>query len=157
MPSRLITDLHPDVQRMARCAIVGWREAGLDVLITCTFRSAQEQAELYAIGRTKPGRIVTNARPGQSSHNFRLDGRPASLALDVVPRRDGKTLVWGTKGNGIDDDPTDDHTDDLELWQRVAVVAKGCGLAWSGEWKTFRELPHFEHPNAKAIREGRAS
>lgn len=157
MPSRLITDLHPAVQVMARCCLVKWREAGLDVLITCTFRSAQEQAELYAIGRTKPGRIVTNARPGQSSHNFRVDGRPASLAFDVVPKRDGTVLVWGTKGNGIDDDPTDDHTDDLELWQRVAAVAKGCGLAWAGEWTRFREFPHFEHPNARAIREGRAS
>lgn len=161
MPSRLLTDLHPDVEKMAKKAIVGWRDAGLDVLITCTFRSAEEQAELYKIGRVpgfgKPGRVVTRARPGESSHNFRIDGRPASLAFDVVPLRLGKP-VWGTKGNGIDDDPTDDDRDDLELWQRVARIAKAAGLTWYGEpTAEFQEFPHFQHPNAKAIRTGRAA
>jgi peptidoglycan LD-endopeptidase CwlK len=167
MPSRLITDLHPAVQAMARCAVVGWRDAGLDVLITCTFRSAEEQAELYAAGRTKRshvgvtdkrplGAILTRAKPGESSHNFRINGYPASLALDVVPRREGRVLVWGTKGNGLDDDPSDDHTDDLELWQRVAAVAKRCGLQWFGDPDApFRELPHFQHPQSRDIRLGR--
>jgi len=35
-------------------------------------RSYQQQAALYAQGRTKPGKIVTNARPGSSWHNYGL-------------------------------------------------------------------------------------
>lgn len=152
MPSRLITDLHELVQPMARAAVVAWRDAGLDVLITCTFRSAEEQAELYARGRTKPGRIVTRARPGESSHNFRVNGRPASLAFDVVPLRLGRP-VWGTSGNGIDQEPSDDDRDDLELWQRVGAIGKACGLAWYGDPDApFREFPHFQHPEARRIR-----
>ena len=83
------------------------------------------------------------AKPGQSRHNFMANGRPASLAFDVVPLRLGKP-VWGTAGNGIDDDPTDDDKDDLELWQRVGAIGESCGLDWAGRWKRFREFPHFE-------------
>ena len=126
-----------------------------DVLVYCTYRDHSEQAWLYASGRTRPGRIVTWAQPGQSSHNFTLKGAPASLAFDLCPMRHGKP-IWGTSGNGLDDDPSDDDTDDLELWQRIAAGAKAAGLAWAGDWPHGkREFPHFEHPDAKAIRLGR--
>lgn len=143
MASRSLADLHPRVRQKAMAARNAWRDAGLDVLITCTFRSRDEQAELYARGRTKPGRIVTNARPGESKHNHTEGGLPASLAFDVVPLRDGKP-VWGTAGDGLDDDPTDDLTDDLELWQRVGEIGESAGLKWAGRWRRFREFPHFE-------------
>ena len=35
------------------------------------FRSFAEQNLIYSQGRTRPGKIVTNAKPGQSIHNFR--------------------------------------------------------------------------------------
>ena len=37
-----------------------------------TYRSFDEQNHLYAQGRTKPGKIVTYAKGGQSYHNFGL-------------------------------------------------------------------------------------
>lgn len=37
--------------------------------LTCTHRTNREQEQLFAIGRTVPGKIVTNAKPGQSKHN----------------------------------------------------------------------------------------
>jgi hypothetical protein len=40
--------------------------------ITDTLRTFQEQEMLYANGRTKPGKIVTKAKPGQSYHNYGL-------------------------------------------------------------------------------------
>lgn len=129
--------------------------AAIDVMIICTWRSNTEQDALYAQGRTKPGKIVTRAKGGQSSHNFMLNGVPASLAFDVVPLRNGKTLVWGVHGDGIDNDPTDDDTDDLELWQRVGVIGKHCGLKWYGDPNaSFREYPHFEHQDSATIRRG---
>jgi peptidoglycan L-alanyl-D-glutamate endopeptidase CwlK len=154
MASRHIHHLHADMQ----WRVLAWQEEcereGLEVLITCTWRSPAEQNELYAQGRTKPGDIVTRARGGQSDHNHRDPDtqRPASLAVDFVPLRGGK-LVWGTKGNGIDSDPTDNHKDDLELWQRCAVIAKKYGLVWYGEpGSEFKEFPHLRHPDARQIR-----
>jgi peptidoglycan L-alanyl-D-glutamate endopeptidase CwlK len=143
MPSRKLTDLHPLVQPLAKLFLEKCDKAGIDILITCTYRSNKEQEECYAQGRTTPGKIVTNARAGQSKHNYMINGVPASKAFDVVPLRFGK-LVWGTRGNGIDNDPTDDDKDDLELWQRVGQIGKACGLEWAGDWTRFKEFPHFQ-------------
>lgn len=146
MPSRAITDLHPELQLLCVSFLAACKRQSIDVLITCTYRSMQEQDELYAQGRTKPGRIVTKAKPGHSRHNnvSSKTGKPAALAFDVVPLRNGKP-VWGTAGNGLDEDPTDDHKDDLELWQRVGKIGMDLGLNWYGRPDApFREFPHFE-------------
>lgn len=151
MSSRKLTDLHPQMQPMVTRFLANARAAGIDLLVTCTYRSNEEQAALHAIGRTKPGRIVTNAKPGRSTHNNTLNGKPAALAVDVVPLRDGKP-VWGMSGDGIDNDPSDDLRDDLELWQRVGKLGEKAGLEWAGRWTRFREFPHFQHPKARELR-----
>lgn len=136
MSSRKLTDLHPQMQPMVTRFLANARAAGIDLLVTCTYRSNEEQAALYAIGRTKPGRIVTNAKPGRSTHNNALNGKPAALAVDVVPLRDGKP-VWSAS------DP---------VWKRVGEIGEKVGLEWAGRWTTFREYPHFQHPQAKTLR-----
>ena len=136
MSSRKLTDLHPQMQSMVTRFLANARAAGIDLLVTCTHRSNEEQAALYAIGRTKPGRIVTNAKPGRSTHNNTLNGKPAALAVDVVPLRDGKP-VWSAS------DP---------VWKRVGEIGEKVGLEWAGRWTTFREFPHFQHPQAKTLR-----
>jgi len=143
--SRQISDCHALLQPKLRKFLTSCNAAGIEILVTCTYRPFEEQAELYAQGRTKPGRIVTYTKPGQSRHNYMANGRPASLAFDVVPLRHGKA-IWGTGGNGIDNDPTDDDTDDLELWQRVGAIGAECGLEWGGSWTKFKDYPHFQIP-----------
>jgi peptidoglycan LD-endopeptidase CwlK len=141
--SRKITDCHPVLQPLVQQFLSNCMRAGLDVLITCTWRSNAEQDALYAQGRTKPGARVTNARAGQSAHNFMLNGLPASLAIDVVPLRNGKP-VWGLSGDGVDENPADDERDDLELWQKVRKAAEDAGLVSASRWTSFKEWPHFE-------------
>lgn len=137
--SRLLHELEPTTQAKAVAALAACKGDGLDVLVYQTYRSREEQKFEYAKGRTAPGKIVTWAEPGMSWHQW---GR----ALDVVPRRNGKVLVWGTHGNGLDQDVTDDATDDLELWQRVAQHFKEQGFTWGGDWgKGKRDFPHFEN------------
>ena len=125
MASRSLDDLSPDVRRLAGVALSNCQAAGLFVLVTCTGRTGAEQADLYAQGRTKPGRIVTWAKPGESWHE---KGR----ALDVVPMRNGKP-VWGTTGA------------DLALWLQVAAIFEAVGFEWAGRWPArVREFPHFQ-------------
>jgi peptidoglycan LD-endopeptidase CwlK len=54
-------------------------------------------------------------------------------------------LVWGTRGNGLDQDPSDDATDDLELWQRCAACFKEAGFQWAGDWPRFKDFPHVQN------------
>ena len=152
MSSRKLTDLHPLMHPMVTRLLANARAAGIDLLVTCTYRSNAEQAALYAIGRTKPGRIVTNAKTGRSNHNTTQNGKPAALAVDVVPLRSGKP-VWGVNGDGIDNNPADDLTDDLELWQKVGEMGEKVGLEWAGRWSgNIREFPHFQHRDARNVR-----
>ena len=94
-------------------------------------RTYAQQDALYAQGRTAPGKIVTNARPGRSWHNWRC-------AVDVVPLRNGKP-VWGTAG------------EDGKLWARVGALGEAAGLEWAGRWKSFRELAHFQNAQGKTL------
>lgn len=130
MASRKIEDCHPLLQPKLKAFIATCKSVGIDVLITCTWRSGAEQDALYAQGRTTPGRRVTNARAGQSKHNFMLDNKPASKAFDCVALRNGKP-VWDAKDT---------------VWLRMGAIGKQLGLQWAGDWKTFKEFPHFQLP-----------
>lgn len=122
--SRKIEDLLPHVQELAKKFIDACHKQGIDLLVTSTYRDKDCQAALYAQGRTSPGKIVTNARAGQSMHNWRV-------AFDIVPLRNGKP-VWSTSGA--------DHS----LWETVGHIGQSVGLEWGGNWKSLPDFPHFQ-------------
>ena len=128
MASRKLSDMHPTLQPIAEKFLGICVGEQIDILITCTYRSSQEQDALYAIGRTIPGKKVTNAKAGQSKHNFTMNGKPAAKAFDVVPLLNGKP-IWDSAN---------------PLWQRVGVIGESLGLSWAGRWRTMKEYPHFE-------------
>lgn len=129
MASRRIEDLHPDLQTLCREFVRRCEAAGVEPLITCTWRSGAEQDQLYAQGRNgNPGPKVTNARAGQSEHNATIQGRPAARAFDVVPLVSGKPM-WDAK-----------HPH----WQVMGKIGMELGLNWYGRpGAPFREFPHF--------------
>lgn len=101
---------------------------GWSVRFISGYRTYAEQAELYAQGRTKPGNIVTNARPGFSNHNF-------GLAVDV----------------GIFDE-NGQYKPESPFYERVGTAGKRLGLRWGGDWK-FKDMPHFEVPHTFTLKE----
>lgn len=124
--SRNISDLHPPCKEMAEKFLKIAKDSGIDLIVTSTYRDLESQAALFAQGRTKPGSIVTNARPGQSWHNWRC-------AFDVVPIRNGKP-VWSTTGP------------DGALWRKVGELGESVGLEWAGRWTgKLREFAHFQY------------
>lgn len=133
MASRRMCDLHPSFFPAAFEMVARAHEQDIDVLVYCTYRSAQEQNELYAIGRTKIGRKVTNAKGGQSAHNATFQGRPGALALDCVPLLNGKPQ-WNAIG----------------IYKKLAKIAEELGIEWGGNWK-MRDCPHFEMPEWKEV------
>jgi peptidoglycan L-alanyl-D-glutamate endopeptidase CwlK len=122
--SRSLSDLHPVVAAKARAHVATCKAEGIDILVICTYRDDAEQNRLYAQGRTVPGTKVTNAKAGESFHNYRV-------AYDVVLMRYGKP-VWRTTG------------EDGILWKRVGAIGKALGLEWAGDWVKFKEYPHFQ-------------
>lgn len=127
MSSRSLDDLDPRVKPKVESFLAACKAAGIEILVTCTLRTYEEQAKLYAQGRTEPGKIVTRAKPGQSAHN-------AGLALDVVPLLHGKP-VWDFP------DP---------LWSKVGALGQEAGLQWYGApGAEFVEAAHFQLPHWK--------
>lgn len=118
--SRSLSELHPFVAKKAQEFIEKCAKQGIDVIITSTFRDFESQNDLYAQGRTKPGKIVTNAKAGQSYHNYRL-------AFDFCPIVNGKAQ-WN----------------DIALFTRCGVIAESLGFEWAGRWKRFKEYAHCQ-------------
>lgn len=129
--SRDINQLRPDVRRKCALLLDRCTALGLDLLVTQTWRSTEEQAELWAQGRTAPGRIVTYARPGTSNHEHVENGQPASLAFDVA-------FVEGRDSNGKPLEVVWDGP-----WDVVGAIGEWCGLKWGGRWMK-PDRPHFE-------------
>lgn len=101
------------------------------VRITSGYRSATEQDALYAQGRTAPGSVVTQARGGQSMHNY-------GLAVDVAfVRADNPRLVeWPEPG-----------APRFALWAQLGAAVQRVGggaLEWGGAWQ-FIDRPHIQH------------
>lgn len=119
--SRDIEALYPEVKEKAKELIDLCKKEQIDLIITSTFRDNESQNFLYSQGRTRKGKIVTNAKGGQSYHNYRV-------AFDVVPVKLGKA-VWN----------------DFKVWKRIGEIGKSIGLEWAGDWKTFKEYPHFQY------------
>lgn len=127
--SRSIDDLLPSVKARCQEFLDRCKAAGIDVIITSTYRDNESQAALYAQGRTTGGKIVTNANAGESYHNYRC-------AFDFVPIVAGKAQ-WN----------------DLDTFRRCGEIAESVGLEWAGRWKKFKELAHCQDTGGLTIKE----
>lgn len=122
MNSRNLNDLEPVAREVCNRHVALCHQAGIELIVTSTWRDFESQAALYDIGRNgDPRRTVTNAKPGQSWHNFKA-------AWDVVPLVHGKP-VWDAA------DP---------LWKEVIAIGIEAGAEAGAHWKTFPDLPHFQ-------------
>lgn len=114
-----IVTLQPEVQPLARALVHKAALNGIQIKILSGLRTYTEQDELYALGRTKPGNKVTNARGGHSNHNF-------GIAFDIGVFEGNKYLADSAK------------------YKAVGVLGMDMGLEWGGNWKTIVDQPHFQ-------------
>ena len=114
--------LHPWLDQKLTVLLKKCEKQGIYLIITEGFRSKEYQDSLYAQGRTKPGKIVTNAK-GSTWSSQHMWG----IAFDIAIN-DSKLLY------------------DAATIRKVAVIAKGIGLGWGGDWKSIVDTPHFYLP-----------
>lgn len=103
---------------------------GAIYVATSGLRTYAQQDALYAKGRTAPGGIVTNARGGQSLHNF-------AIAVDFCRHK-------GTEYKGkLNPDWRDSE------YEILAEEAEKLGLESGLRWKSFKDSPHIQLPYNK--------
>lgn len=128
-------NLHPTFALLLLKAVLECHSKNFKIYPFEGMRSVERQASLFEQGRTKPGAIVTNAKPWESWHNY-------GLAVDLVfdgESRDGIQWSW----NGDYNTPVVGGKAKAE-WDQVAVIMEAHGFEWAGRWKSFPETPHFQ-------------
>lgn len=138
--------LHPkvrqEVEHIYKAQIVPALSGRAICRFAFTLRTIKEQDEIYAQGRTKlfdaQGRrlgVVTKAKGGQSIHNY-------GLALDIVLLVDNDRN--GTFESASYNEVLDYDGDKVADWMEVVRIMKAAGWVWGGDWKRFKDSPHFE-------------
>lgn len=129
MPVDKLQGVHPDLQFRVQKVLQAMSVLGFEMRITDGLRTEQQQKDLYALGRTKPGNIVTNADGviRKSNHQPKIDG--FGHAVDCA--------FW------IDGGPS--WADNLP-WRCYGECAKALGLKWGGDFLSIKDRPHLELP-----------
>ena len=121
MASRKIDDLHPVLAYAFGKAEAAWSAQYPDApkpFIVCTARTNEEQEVLF---KAKPK--LTNARAGESPHNYL-----PSLAFDVAFKLKSGAVTY-----------------DIQWFdQFAAFVLATPGINWGGNFRYFKDKPHFE-------------
>ncbi|MBM4764299.1 M15 family metallopeptidase [Bacillus sp. B15-48] len=136
--SELPEGLHPIVAQKAEQLVHNGRKRGIEIIITDDFRSFDEQNRLYETGRTKEGSIVTQAKGGESYHNF-------GLAIDFAIKKSNGEVIWDMTYDGNGNGQSD--------WMEVVEIAKSLGFEWGGDWKHFKDYPHLQMNFGLSIRD----
>lgn len=122
--------LHPHLRDEATSLIINANAVLKNyshVRIVQSLRTFAEQNAIYAQGRTTPGHIVTNAKGGQSLHNY-------GVAFDFCLITSAGTS-W--------DIHKDLDKDGVADWIEVVNVFRASGWEWGGLWK-FVDDPHLQ-------------
>lgn len=118
--------VHPDLVRVVRRAAKLVKEKSFGFIITCGVRTLEEQKKLLKAGATR----TLNSRhiPGKDGY---------SKAVDFAVTLDGK-IKW-----------------DWPLYDKLSKIVKeaakleGVNIEWGGDWKSFKDGPHFQLPKNK--------
>lgn len=128
--SRDLKDCEPRLQSQMMLLLDAFKkETGMELFVTCTWRSKARQKTLYAQGRTTPGCVVTwiDGETRRSRHNYY-----PSQAVDVCVDSDpgpGKHAVW-----------------DVKLYKPLGELCRRFGLEWGGSWSSLKDYPHIQMP-----------
>ncbi|MFZ5897296.1 MAG: RHS repeat-associated core domain-containing protein, partial [Myxococcota bacterium] len=128
LTEHLLKSLRPELEVLAREHIFALRQTGADARVVQGTRTYAEQARRYAIGRTRPGNIVTNAPPGTSAHNF-------GAAYDIG---------FFDKGQYLGNSP---------LYTTIGPAAAPGGVVWGRDVPGFPpgDLGHYQLPNWEGL------
>jgi len=116
-----LNKLNPYVKILTEKFLAECKKQNINVTITQGLRTIAEQNALYAQGRTTSGNIVTQAKGGNSMHNY-------GLAVDFAPIVNGK-IDWN----------------DIALFKKIGKIGLSVGFdSYGGDWTSFKDYPHLQ-------------
>ena len=115
-----LADLDPGFRSTVVRLIDALGNQGFHPVPGCTFRSADAQDLIYRVGN------ATQARGGQSCHNWMVDGKPASLAVDLWEGGLSAGIFLGLESSLAEQVP---------FLHALGKAAAAAGLPWGGNWK----------------------
>ena len=120
-----IQTIHPDLRVQLLADYIACNNLlpkGVRLRFTSVFRTVDEQNVLF---KKRPK--VTQAKGGQSIHNY---GLAFDMVILIDKDGDGKfeAVSWSI----------DEH------WITVVQFFKAKGWEWGGDWKKFKDAPHFQ-------------
>lgn len=131
MSADKLAGVHPQLRNAVLRLLSVMSELGYPMLVTDGVRTAEEQAALYAKGRTAPGPIVTNADGVTHTSNHQPHADGLGHAVDCAFLVNGQPS-W------------DGHLP----WRLYGEVGKALGLRWGGDWTgSLVDRPHVELPD----------
>lgn len=125
--------INPNFLSLCKQLVENCKARGVLFYAISGFRSEQEQAKLYAQGRTTPGKIVTNAKPYQSLHNF---GLAIDFCADKDATKEGLQPDWN-----------------MAQYKILQEEAHKLGLTSGLDFKSFPEGPHIQLKISKPLPE----
>lgn len=118
----------PDLDARLEILKTRMAAAGFPVTVVSKVRTPEQQHNLYAQGRSRPGAIITekSGTPGDESRH------QLGMAADFA--------FTGGKGK--------------ENWNLLGQEAKNLGLEWGGDWKSLVDKPHVQMPRQATFQKG---
>lgn len=138
--SERIKLLHPAIRNEVLEVTIACYHKNVPIRIVQGLRTFAEQDAIYAQGRTLPGKIVTNAKGGDSWHNY-------GLAPDFCLLRQGNQISWNREED-LDHDGQKD-------WHEVVDLFLSKGFEWGGNWTSFPDYPHLQKTLGLTIRKAK--
>ncbi len=145
---------YPQLQEAWKYSQEKWQEVNPNKsqpIITCTLRTLAEQKALYAQGRksleeinalrklakmeaieiSQAKQIITNADAGKSKHNPDKTGLSRAFDIGFISMSSGAnhSLDWS-------------YPNFIEFYK--ILHEKYPKIEWGGNWKSFKDMPHFE-------------
>lgn len=130
---RRLEGCHPELVRRLTGLITDCLTDGHHLIVTQGVRTTAQQAALYAQGRTRPGKIVTNCDGVRAVSNHQIKADGYGYAADVAWKLADGTITW--------EGP----------WNLVGGLAYKWGLEWGGAWiGRFKDQPHLQWRDSPA-------
>lgn len=129
----LLDGVHPALKAKITQVLTAMAALNHPMRVCQGVRTAEQQQDLYAQGRSIPGKIVTNADGFKLRSNHQL--HPSD-----------------NYGHAVDCCfMTGEPFGETQPWSLYGAAVKAVGLNWGGSWTSFQDRPHAELPDGMLI------